>query len=255
MQKTKSVQLSSALKIAESNKNEVTIAETNVDFGILAYKQGAATIGSKSVKITNSGAGTVVLVEGCLSSKGVGSQCVCHPSLKWPLLKADSSFTIASQFYRRQLCRTSNTSITINFASCGENGHFHDRLELYFETFPGLKKFTITRPIVAVVGTANDHEILKASSPFKGSRKRVKMVINNIDEGVRPPALSDIVWANRLDQYLSSPELLSVAFSDADKVGQIVKNVKARFMPKSFDLSTYANYMKVLLWIEEEQAS
>ncbi|THH04899.1 hypothetical protein EW145_g5187 [Phellinidium pouzarii] len=140
--------MSEALDETENKKDGIEITEDNIDFGILDLASGTAVNSSKVLKMKNTNSLTIVLLEARLSSQ-----------------RQDNVFRLRNGPIRCQLNYTSGTSVTIDFVSHAERGRFQDRLELRFEIPSQRRRFTITRPVFAIVGDKLDYQTLKASTP------------------------------------------------------------------------------------------
>lgn len=156
---------------------------------------------------------------------------------------------------RCQLNRTNGTSVSVKIsASKSDRGLFENRLELYFEIPSQHRRFTITRPIAARVGSQTDYEQLKATKPYIRRKRIAGFKFNRFVAGVRPAALAKIVWRKKLKEYPIPPELYHITSGIDLDLSEKLEMLRASFIPGELDTSTYAKHMQTRMWIEEEQA-
>ncbi|KAH8113520.1 P-loop containing nucleoside triphosphate hydrolase protein [Phellopilus nigrolimitatus] len=233
--------LENALDDTETDKHGVTVEGDNIDFGVSAFVPGRAINSSESLKFKNTGAVAVVFVEARLSSR--------QPN------QPHGVFHLKNE-PRRQLNRTSGTSVTVRLVTDEESGRFEDRLELRFSIPSQKRHFTITRPIFARVGAEADYEALRAARPYERPKRRTAFVYKQSRgiEGIRPAALAEISWANKLGLYDVPKGLSAILSKENTKPSHIINMARTSFMPGAFAADTYVKHFQTMLWIEEEQA-
>ena len=135
-------------------------------------------------------------------------------------------------------------------------GRYEDRLEAYFQ-IPSLKKqFTITRRVVATIGSIPDHDALQSTEEYRQSRmrKRKGEGPRKFFKGIRPQFLAKISWTNVLGEYPLPTEKLDRIFQDGFSVQQSIDRTRKEFEIDAFNASSYRKYMQCMLWDEEEKA-
>jgi helicase MOV-10 len=126
-------------------------------------------------------------------------------------------------------------------------GRFQEVLELAFHDENMGVEFVITRKLVAIVGSREDHETLKAKRPY------VKRRFVPAPEGLpfiqttRPPFWTPTPWKQKLPLFLAPKALASVL----SKPHVTEHNVK-RFLPV-FNEENYGRYFSVLIHVETDQ--
>lgn len=144
-----------------------------------------------------------------------------------------------------------NQYVTIQFNPEGNSGYYDDRAELVFEDAALALRFTITRPLRAVVGEAAVLELLKPTAPYVRPKPKDRDPVEEVVDGIPPPALAEVKWAVPLPiapvpKYI--PPALAIG-SRAEKTS----TVRNTLLPRTLTHETYGRHWKTLLWIEEEQ--
>jgi helicase MOV-10 len=99
--------------------------------------------------------------------------------------------------------------ITIKFRQ-KNRGRYGSRAQILFEDLVSKEKFMIVRPVLAIVGSKNDHETLKPVTPYQPSRRHFRD-IKNIVLGV--------VRFTRLAYYIDNQTISGPANSESDPMG------------------------------------
>ena len=105
---------------------------------------------------------------------------------------------------------------------------------------------------MCIVGNREDYEAIKPSAPYKPRHKKAREDVGTIDEGPKPPAISDIKWEVELKLYKVPKELERVLKMDDRKTK--MKSIRD-YMPREFTCETYARQFHTLLHIEEHKAA
>lgn len=131
------------------------------------------------------------------------------------------------------------------------NGHYEDRLEIIFEDERLGQRFIIVRPVRAIIGNKEDHELLKPVAPFIPRKRIARDPETEILEGVLPPTLKAIPYVVKLAQS-EIPKNLSLSLSTGSgSLSDVIGRVRRIFLPKSWDSNSYGRHFKNLLWVEE----
>lgn len=129
-------------------------------------------------------------------------------------------------------------------------GCFEDTLELLFQSIDQSSKFVITRSVEGTVGSKEDHDLLRAKAPYH-RQKVVKFdPMGPIVAGARPPVWTKTTWAQKLDMFFPSPDLVEAAALEKPK--HALAAVK-KLMPARFDINTYSDWFQKCLHLEEER--
>lgn len=131
-------------------------------------------------------------------------------------------------------------------------GHFQDTLALVFFNLEKRSTFVITRSLEAIVGSAEDHEQLKAKAPY--TRRKVTRLnpIGKIVRSLRPPTWTKATWKDKLLQFYPPASLVDKAFNQRGSSNQILARIK-QSMPSVFNEKTYGEWFQIPLYLEEHQ--
>lgn len=128
-------------------------------------------------------------------------------------------------------------------------GRYEDRIEMLFEDVQLDKRFIISKPLTAIVGSKADHEALKPIIPYTVQPRTTREPELKVVEGVHPPSSKAIPYIGRLPLALIPSHLLSTLSSGT--TGEIIARIRRAYLPRQFNSETYAKFFKHLLWIEE----
>ncbi|KZT24162.1 P-loop containing nucleoside triphosphate hydrolase protein [Neolentinus lepideus HHB14362 ss-1] len=129
-------------------------------------------------------------------------------------------------------------------------GRFSDILELNFWDVIRQKAFVITRRLHVIVGSKDDHELLKPKTPYV--RPEISTTLSPDVTPIpacRPPTWTRMGWSSRLHDFPIPPWLTGLALTTDG-----TKAVK-KIMPSSLDMATYGNWFQILMWVDEEKES
>ncbi|KAJ7056200.1 RNA helicase [Mycena amicta] len=217
---------------AEADKHSVSVShkpeDGGVDFGIVGLDNAL----SVDVTVLKAGADPVVLET--LAMRTVGS--------KFSATLAGKSRWV-THIRARTLCIRFTPTI---------DGEFSDVLELVFLNVKTRERFLITRKVRAVVGSKEDHELLKPKSEYTRQPRPAPMEFKGpIIRGLRPPTWGPNTWTSKLLDYEPPAGLVKAAF-ETPHGRDVARGVK-KFLPAAFDVNTYAKFFQVLLYIEDYQ--
>lgn len=131
------------------------------------------------------------------------------------------------------------------------NGRYEDRLEILLEDERLRQRFVIVRPVRAIIGSKEDHELLKPKAPFVPRERIVREPETEILKGVFPLALKAVPYVVPL-LHADIPKHLSSSLSKGS-TADVISSIRRIFLPKVWDSSTYGQHFKTLLWIEEHR--
>ncbi|KAH7105113.1 P-loop containing nucleoside triphosphate hydrolase protein [Auriculariales sp. MPI-PUGE-AT-0066] len=217
---------------AERDKFAVTVS-SNTDLGFIDVPttRGSAARARRDVQITYSSTDSHVYLVGA---------------------------RLTSSLNRRRAYTTSEASslrphtVFIDFESTFLGRH-EDRLELTFHDYSLHKRFAITRDIIAVIGSHEDYEAIKPIAPYVPKvRKSVATASLEIEEGPKPPALAEVKWVVKLSEY-KIPKLLEQVIASTTRSQELVRRIRATFLPRDLDAETYSRFFRTLLHAEEAQ--
>ncbi|TDL24445.1 P-loop containing nucleoside triphosphate hydrolase protein [Rickenella mellea] len=232
------VVLESALEEAERDKNGIVVSE-GPDFGLLEWTDTVVEHDTK-LSVQNNNTTTVVLTDARITS---------HYKVRASL----SHFYLPLYVKGLRISSGAKTNIAITFGPRNVRGRFQDRIELHFEDLVLKKRFAITRPLNATVGVKADYEALRPKAPYVRPKLKTEEPISDPIPGIAPPALAAIVWKVALPKFPIPPGLKELAFGNGT-YKELAKKVRNAFLPRDFDCDTYGRHLKVMIWIEEEQA-
>jgi hypothetical protein len=130
-------------------------------------------------------------------------------------------------------------------------GRYQDILELVFFDIIKKQRFLITRRICAIVGSKDDHEYLKAKSPYIKRQSTRLHFEGLIIRSLRPPTWSRTKWTVGLPEFKAPDDLIHAAYRPDGKSAS--RKAISKFVPPSFNQATYGKCFQVMLYIEEEQ--
>ncbi|KAG8870410.1 hypothetical protein FRB97_009799 [Tulasnella sp. 331] len=231
-----------ALEESEKDKHGVVVAEERLDFGIVEM----STLRTQPTRVTPmhltlEEEGTICLMEARMSSS-VGSNAA--------LRQVNFSARLSKPFH---LKNGITYLLQITFDPQGNIGHYDDRLELVFADPVTLYRFVIARPIQAIVGVKADHEALKPTAPYVRPAPRPREPELQIVEGIQPPALARIVWKVMLP-FADIPAYVWSALGQPS-MADTLRRIQNTLLPSLLQPTTYAKHWKVLLWLDEIQAT
>ncbi|KAF7313870.1 RNA helicase [Mycena chlorophos] len=215
---------------AEADKHSVSVSHgEGVDFGVVGLED------SLSVDVTVLKAGVEPIVLETLAMRS-----------------ADSPFSASLAGKSRWVTHIRARTLCIRFAPPIE-GEFKDVLELVLLNVKTRERFLITRKVLAVVGSQEDHELLKPHSEYVRRPRPIPVPFKGrIVRPPRPPTWAPNAWKKTLLPYEPPANLIQAAF-ETPRGRDVVKTVKQHFMPRVFDVNTYAKFFQVLLYIEDYQ--
>lgn len=132
-------------------------------------------------------------------------------------------------------------------------GRYEDRAEFLFEDTQLKTQFLITRSLRGIVGNSAEHQALAPTTPYVPRERTTRKPIQDVVEGVRPPALKSMPYVGKLPMS-TIPSNLSSILSSSRVAAKLAPMVKMRFMPSTLNVDTYSRWFKQLLWTEEYQA-
>ncbi|KAG9024583.1 hypothetical protein FRB95_011337 [Tulasnella sp. JGI-2019a] len=231
-----------AIEESEKDKFGVIVEEEKLDFGVVEVDTLHAHPTREMVmhiKLQDSGTIRLTAVR-ISSSVGVNAD----------LRQVNFSARFSKAFIMKPDTRY---LLKVTFDPQGDRGQYADRVELVFEDHVTLHRFVIARPIHAIVGVRADHEQLKATAPYVRPTARPRPPELEIVEGVPPPALAEIIWRVKLP-FADLPAYVWAALNEPS-VAEAVQRVQNTLLPRVLMPTTYAKHWKILLWLDEAQAT
>jgi hypothetical protein len=133
-------------------------------------------------------------------------------------------------------------------------GRYEDRLQLSFFDPESKQRFLITRPLLAVVGSKNDHDLLQPKAPYVRKKRTYVPITTEINFTLRPPSWSPIKWRGWLPRYDVPQEISSIIStgSESRNRNKMIAAIRS-LLPTAFQLKTYGKFFSVLLHVEEEE--
>ncbi|KAF7323583.1 RNA helicase [Mycena kentingensis (nom. inval.)] len=214
----------------EEDKNSVSVShkESGVDFGVVGVEE------TLSVDITVEKAGTESIVLETLAMRSFNSRF---------------SASLAGQ--KRWVTHVRARTICVRFDPTIE-GDFRDVLELVFLNVNTRERFLITRKVLGVAGSKDDHELLKPKSAYSRRPRAIPVAFSGpIVKSLRPPTWGPNTWKSKLLAYEPPADLVQVAFGEPR--GRDLVRAAQRFLPPVFNATTYARHFQTLLFIEDYQ--
>ncbi|KAJ8474397.1 hypothetical protein ONZ45_g15963 [Pleurotus djamor] len=220
----------SVLERSEQNKEGLQVSESP-SFDIIEPALAKAGV-TKSIVVTNTSKTSSICLAGARFSS-VGK-------------KGTSPFSTSAS--NQDIPYGNPLTIHITFRQTN-GGVYEDRAELIFEDIKTKKRFTISRPLSAVVGPKDELAQLEPTQPYVPLKNRRPVVQSEIVDGVRPEPLKIIPYIGRLPPALI-PKPLSVALSTGSRE-DIINRIRETYLPDELDATNYSSNFKNLLWIEE----
>ncbi|KAJ8488175.1 hypothetical protein ONZ45_g14054 [Pleurotus djamor] len=220
----------SVLERSEQNKEGLQVSESP-SFDIIEPALAKAGV-TKSIVVTNTSKTSSICLAGARFSS-VGK-------------KGTSPFSTSAS--NQDIPYGNPLTIHITFRQTN-GGVYEDRAELIFEDIKTKKRFTISRPLSAVVGPKDELAQLEPTEPYVPLKNRRPVVQSEIVDGVRPEPLKIIPYIGRLPPALI-PKPLSVALSTGSRE-DIINRIRETYLPDELDATNYSSNFKNLLWIEE----
>lgn len=221
----------------------VSAKETGIDFGVVGTESSVEV----QVTVENTTQDYVFLLQSCrLRSSSRGDE---HG------VRFSARLISRTKFVRpgRAFMRTVSVVFHPSYA-----GQYEDTLELVFWHCDLKRKFIITRQVKAIVGDREDHDQIRPSAPYTGPRDVPRFTADptKVVRSLRPLAWSETIWTERLPEYEIPEKVIQAAFAPElvrkPNANMAKANVQ-RLMPSAFNVTTYATWWQVLLWVEEEQ--
>ncbi|KZS97367.1 P-loop containing nucleoside triphosphate hydrolase protein [Sistotremastrum niveocremeum HHB9708] len=233
--------LAAALREAEEDKNGITVAEGDVDFGIVPWDSHFAedeptrTVASREIFVRNTVPNSdVVLLDVRLAS--------------FPLFS--SPFKMRSQVTRPVALDNVIRAIAIEFYP-QHLGSFEERVTLLFEDRRLSQRFVVMRTLKAIVGDAADYEELRPSAPYVRPKWQARNDVGEVIPGEAPPALSSVKWVVPLPLAKIPLNLASILCLGSDR--EVEDKLRSTVLPRSFNADTYGAHFRVLLHAEEKK--
>lgn len=130
-------------------------------------------------------------------------------------------------------------------------GKFEDRIELVFIDAQVKQRFTIVRPMHAIVGNKAELDALAPITPYVRPTWKARATEGEVVEGIRPPGFSEIKWVFKLREH-PVPQAVAAALR-VEGLEKQVKQVKATILPHELNSKTYSRHWSALLHVEEVQ--
>ncbi|KAJ7034542.1 P-loop containing nucleoside triphosphate hydrolase protein [Mycena alexandri] len=166
--------------------------------------------------------------------------------------KKESKFSVTLAGKSRWVNQNEARTVSVKFHPGSFDGKYDDVLELVFLETLSKIRFLITRNLCAVVGSKDDHQILKPKSAYSRRKLAPFQFDGPIIRSLRPPTWGPIKWTTRLLEFKSPDPLMQAAFGAHSSTKKVLETVK-RFLPQSFTIYTYAEHFQAMLYIEDEQ--
>ena len=145
---------------------------------------------------------------------------------------------------------TSRLSITFSVSVQQDHiGRADDRLDFIFEDAQLKTRFMISRRLRVIVGSKDDHELLKPRAPYMPRKRTTRVPETKVIEGVAPPATTAIPYITKLPPF-TIPASITNTLSNGS-IQEIMRHVRQVHLPSVFNAETYGRHFKCLLWVEE----
>ncbi|SJL11598.1 uncharacterized protein ARMOST_15004 [Armillaria ostoyae] len=131
-------------------------------------------------------------------------------------------------------------------------GRFEDTLELVFIDIVKRRRFVIQRKISATVGSRVDHEHLAPTAPYTPRKRRNIKLDGPIKRSLRPSTWTPTKWIFKLPQFDVPQNLVQAVYSEKGYLKRSAKQDVKRFMPSSFNITTYARHFQTIIYLDEE---
>lgn len=160
-------------------------------------------------------------------------------------------FSFQAPSWRGKLTHGAPTSLPIQFNTTNMRGKFEDRIELVFIDAQVKQRFTIVRPMRAIVGNKAELDALAPTTPYARPTWQPRAAEGEVVEGIRPPGFSEIKWVYKLREHP-----VPAAVPAALRVGNLdkqIESVKTTILPRELNSKTYSRHWSALLHLEEVQ--
>lgn len=156
-------------------------------------------------------------------------------------------FSVAIEGTNRRLGSGNNIHVVVTFEE-EDLGIYEDRVEFLFEDVREHSRFMIVRSIRAVVAPPEYNDLLPKVPYFRKQR-----VTDNSDATVvlGPTPFSGGIAYTKSLPWAAIPRRILDVLRNGGPVADIVRKLHHSPLPPNFNMSTYAEYFKVLLWAEE----
>ncbi|KAF8581297.1 P-loop containing nucleoside triphosphate hydrolase protein [Ramaria rubella] len=235
--------IQAAFDEADKDKHGITVSpggEGGVDFGFIDLDTLQRQPTKRILHVLLTTPGRIEITEVQLSSSKV-------------LRPRSSNFSLEDVQLPRRLHFQISFDLSVIFDPHEYPGRFQDRLEVVFLDINLQTQFVITRPLVAVVGSKADWDLVKPSAPYKPKRKGKQEPELEVIRGIKPPQIANITWVVDLPQAPVPKALENVLRNPKVKI--VVESLKRTWLPSELDSETYGRHFKVLLHVEEAQMS
>ncbi|KAF8621326.1 hypothetical protein AX15_007864 [Amanita polypyramis BW_CC] len=224
-----------ALDEAEKDKNGL-MTEGDFDFGIIEPNIAAYGVRrAAKIRLTIPSSRIAMISHCVISSKDKGDD-------------ADPMFEVIVEGANRNITTITPVTMQVTFKQ-KYVGRYEDRIEMLFEDIQLDKRFIISKPLYAIVGSKTDHEALKAKAPYTIQPRTTREPELKVIEGVQPPSTTAVPYVGRLPLAPIPSRLLSTLSSGT--TGDIITRIRRTYLPKEFNSETYGRFYKYLLWTEE----
>ncbi|KAG9000495.1 hypothetical protein FRB93_012700 [Tulasnella sp. JGI-2019a] len=233
-----------ALEESEKDKYGVVVEEGRLDFGIIEVDSlPEQPTRAMKMHLRLDEMGTICLTEARISS-GVGAYAA--------LRQVNFTVRLTKPFHLKY---GTTYLLQVTFDPQGNRGRYDDRLELVFADPVTLHRFVIARPIQAIVGVKADQELLKATAPYVRPAPRPREPELQVVDGVPPPALAKIIWDPRIQLPFADIPAYVWAALDQQSKADTIRRIQNTLLPRFLSSTTYAKHWKILLWLDEIQAT
>ncbi|KAJ3904549.1 P-loop containing nucleoside triphosphate hydrolase protein [Lentinula edodes] len=150
--------------------------------------------------------------------------------------------------------RTLSSRNSLNFSVKMTQNHLgraEDRVELLFEDVRLKSRFIITRPLLIIVGSRADHDLLRPRVPYVPRKRTQRHPETNVVEGIAPPSTQAIPYVGRLPLATIPGHLSSTLSTGSTK--EVLARLRRMYLPSVLDSETYSKHFKHLIWVEEFQ--
>jgi helicase MOV-10 len=129
------------------------------------------------------------------------------------------------------------------------NGCYEDRIVLVLEDVSLGQQFVVSRPLRAIVGNKEDHELLKPKSPFVLRKRTRREPETEVISGEAPASTRAIPWVVKLPLG-EIPKALAATLSRGSHA-DVMRALETSILPSVLTTNTYNRHHKTLLWVEE----
>ncbi|KAK2465577.1 hypothetical protein APHAL10511_002469 [Amanita phalloides] len=231
----KYISFKAALDEVEKDKNGL-MTEGDFDFGIVEPNIAACgTRRAAKIRLTTPST-RIAMISHRLVSSINGKDDV------------DLMFEVTVEGASRNITTITPITVQVTFRQ-KHIGRYQDRVEMLFEDVQLNKRFIISKPLYAIVGSKADHETLKPMTPYTVRPRTTREPELKVVEGVPPPSTRAVPYIGKLPLALIPSHLLAALSSGT--TGDIIRRVRRTYLAREFNSETYARFFKYLLWIEE----